>query len=91
MTDVTEWTVDLAKPARKALTALSQDMRDRVRAALERLALDPDAPDLDVVPLRAQPAGYRLRVGKWRVLFDRDDPARVLVIQDIQPRGSAYD
>lgn len=91
MYDVTGWSIDVAKPARRALSALPQDMQARVRAGLRRLALDPDAPDLDVLPLRAQPVGYRLRIGKWRVLFDRDDGARALVIQDIQPRGSAYD
>jgi mRNA interferase RelE/StbE len=33
--------------------------------------------------------GYRLRVGDWRVIFDRDGV--VLDILEIGPRGSIYE
>jgi mRNA interferase RelE/StbE len=33
--------------------------------------------------------GYRLRVGDWRVIFDRDGV--VLAILEIGPRGSIYE
>jgi mRNA interferase RelE/StbE len=33
---------------------------------------------------------WRLRVGDWRVRFDRDDEARVIVVLRVLPRGRAY-
>lgn len=33
---------------------------------------------------------YRLRVGKYRVLFDRDDIIRVIDVIDVLPRERAY-
>jgi len=33
---------------------------------------------------------YRLRVGNYRVLFDRDDTIKVIDVIDILPRGRAY-
>jgi mRNA interferase RelE/StbE len=35
-------------------------------------------------------AAYRLRVGNYRVLFDRDDIIQVIDVVDVLPRGSAY-
>lgn len=33
---------------------------------------------------------YRLRVGNYRVLFERDDVVRIIDVVDILPRGRAY-
>mgnify|MGYP000205607661 FL=1 len=33
---------------------------------------------------------YRLRVGDYRVLFERDDVIRIIDIVDVLPRGHAY-
>jgi len=33
---------------------------------------------------------YRLRVGNYRVLFERDDIIRIIDVIDILPRGRAY-
>ena len=43
----------------------------------------------DVKKLRGFPDLYRLRVGKWRVIFDQKDPADVY-IHGIDNRGEAY-
>ncbi len=32
----------------------------------------------------------RLRVGSWRVIFDRQDELKVIAIEKIKPRGDAY-
>ena len=46
----------------------------------------------DVRPLRAQgwPRAHRLRVGDWRVLFERDEPNPTMTIRGVLPRGRAY-
>ena len=33
---------------------------------------------------------YRLRVGDYRILFDRDDDNRIIDVIDILPRSRAY-
>lgn len=67
-------------PAREAL---------RIRRELDELAESPDRRDSDVRPLRGRP-GFRLRVGEMRIIFERDDDARVIDVLRITPRGQAY-
>ncbi|MBK7180751.1 MAG: type II toxin-antitoxin system RelE/ParE family toxin [Chloroflexi bacterium] len=33
---------------------------------------------------------YRLRVGNYRILFERDDEIRIIDVIDVLPRGRAY-
>ncbi|MCY3853613.1 MAG: type II toxin-antitoxin system RelE/ParE family toxin [Gammaproteobacteria bacterium] len=77
---------------RHAIQALlkmpGQDSR-RVREDLEKLAKEPDQRDIDVARLRGRP-GFRLRVGGWRVIYERDDKAREIRILRIGPRGDVY-
>ena len=61
--------------------------RRRVLSALEKLEEDPDRSDLDIAPLTAVD-GFRLRVGNWRVLFDRTGDE--ITVRDVLPRGGAY-
>jgi mRNA interferase RelE/StbE len=57
--------------------------------AIESLAEDPDSRTLDVKKLRNRP-GYRLRVGGFRVLFERHDDRLVILVVAVRPRGEAY-
>lgn len=61
----------------------------RVRDRLEKLSLEPNRQDIDVIPLRGR-SGFRLRVGSWRVIFERDDDAREILVLRIGPRGDVY-
>jgi len=82
------WRVELGSRARKDLRNLDPPVRRRVTDAIRRLANEDDA--LDVQPLRGT-GGQRLRVGAWRVIFDRDVEAQVIVVLRVLPRGRAYD
>jgi mRNA interferase RelE/StbE len=33
---------------------------------------------------------WRLRIGDWRVIFERDDERRLILVLEVHPRGSAY-
>ena len=61
----------------------------RVRGELGKLAQNPGGRDIDVKMLRGRP-GYRLRVGAWRVIFERDEEARKIDVLRIGPRGDVY-
>lgn len=68
----------------KALRRLSRRDRERIAVAIDRL------PDGDVKLLRGPERLWRLRVGDWRVIFDRRDAERVIDVLVIKPRGQAY-
>ena len=73
----------------KGLRQTPAPLAGRIRAALDGLAADPSRRDVDVAPLRNRP-GYRLRVGGYRAIFERDDDARTIEVLRVEPRGSAY-
>lgn len=83
--------LEFQKSALKTLRRMDRKVAGRVRLELDKLAGDPDRVDLDVKKLVGR-EGYRLRVGVYRVIFSRHENGdiRVLVIQRIAPRGSAY-
>lgn len=77
------------KSALKCLARMPRGERQRVTGALSRLARDPDEPGLDVRPLQGR-EGYRLRIGRWRVLFRRQDDDLVILVLDAGARGGIY-
>ena len=78
-------TVD--KVPAKTLRHLDKATRTRVVNALKKLAEDPRRDDLDVGYYKADKA-YRLRVGNWRILFERSEEE--VRVRAIRPRGGAY-
>lgn len=83
------YTVIIRRQAQKKLQSLSRSDRSRIAEKIYQLGLNPDDPALDVKRLQGEPY-YRLRVGDWRVIFDRQDAIKVIAIERIKPRGDAY-
>lgn len=73
-------------PSRRpeVLRKLGRKDRERISSAISHL------PDGDVKRLRGPERLWRLRVGEWRILFDRRSKERVIDILAIRPRGRAY-
>jgi mRNA interferase RelE/StbE len=83
------YTVVIKQQARKKLQSLAKTERFRVAEKIELLGDNPDNPVLDVKKMEGEPY-WRLRVGNWRVIFDRQDSVRIIAIEKIKPRGDAY-
>jgi mRNA interferase RelE/StbE len=66
---------------------LDPPVQRRIVDALDRLTGDPPAGD--VVKL-SNTDEWRLRVGGWRVRFQRDVETGVVYIMRVLPRGRAY-
>ena len=81
--------VVIRRQAQKKLKSLSRPDRARIAEKIYQLGSNPDDPALDVKRLQDEPY-YRLRVGDWRVIFDRQDAVRIITIERIKPRGDAY-
>ena len=79
----------IKRQAIKALQNMPRQNAQRIRRELDKLAEHPNRRDIDVASLTGRD-GFRLRVGDWRIIFTRDDKARVIDVLRIVPRGQAY-
>lgn len=83
------YTLLIKKQAKKALHSLTRTDRNRIAEKIKLLGENPDNPSLDIKPLQGEPY-YRLRVGQWRIIFDRNNEIKIIAIEKIKPRGGAY-
>jgi mRNA interferase RelE/StbE len=83
------YTVVIKRQARKKLQSLPREERTRLAEKINLLGQNPDNPELDAKPLTGTSL-YRLRVGSWRVIYDRQDAVKIIAIEKIKPRGDAY-
>ncbi|MDN5862535.1 MAG: type II toxin-antitoxin system RelE/ParE family toxin [Salinisphaera sp.] len=77
------------KPARKALLKMPRNQAMLIRSKIEAMAQAPHAANNNITPLTGRDAS-RLRVGDWRVIFERHDDQGLIAVIDIGPRGSIY-
>ena len=76
--------------AKKQLTKITKHDAHRILVKIDKLAADPTTMP-NVKKLTNHPvAGYRLRVGDYRVLFDREDILRIIEIVNIGHRKDIY-
>ena len=83
------YTVKIKRQARRKLKSLGKDDRLRVSDGIVSLGINPDDPTLDTKQLKGSRL-WRLRVGGWRIIYDRQDLLKVLMVEKIKPRGDAY-
>jgi mRNA interferase RelE/StbE len=88
VTDANRWAVEYERRALRDLRQLDPPVRQRVVAAIDRLAAGEQT--ADVKRLQGQPL-FRLRVGDWRVLFRQDGERLIITVVRALPRGRAYD
>lgn len=79
----------IQKQAKKALQGVPQPDRTRIAEKIVLLGKNPDNESLDIKKLQGEPY-FRLRVGQWRIIFDRDNVLKIISIEKIKPRGGAY-
>jgi mRNA interferase RelE/StbE len=88
------YSVLLHPKAVEELFSLPKEMQARVKDALQRLRLCPRRarPKLDVRLLKTgrKPSLYRLRVGRYRVIFRVDWARREILVESISHRSKAY-
>jgi mRNA interferase RelE/StbE len=85
------YVLGMTRPARPAI---SETLPEDVAAAAVDFITGPllEAPHRVGKPLRDQLAGFHsARLGtQWRVLYRIDESKHLVVVQDVQPRSSAY-
>jgi mRNA interferase RelE/StbE len=83
------WRVVIEPKARKDLRRIDPPTRARIFRAIDGLAQTAELTG-DVKRLQGA-AEYRLRVGDWRVRFERDGDLIIIKVIRVLPRGRAYD
>ena len=78
-----------SKRAKKQLARIPMKYRTSITAATRSLADFPDC--RNIKPLTNHIYGYRLRVGRYRVLFDYEKEIKIIAIQEVKKRnGHTY-
>jgi mRNA interferase RelE/StbE len=77
--------VTLVSKALKQLARLNEPLKGRIENAIDGLEKEP--PEGDIKPLKGRD-GYRLRVGDYRLIFDKAGDA--IQVFKIEPRGQVY-
>jgi mRNA interferase RelE/StbE len=77
--------VVLEKHAAKYLKRLNEPIKSRIIRALQSLAKDQTKGDIKIL---SGQAGYRLRVGGYRILFGTKNDT--IIVTNIAPRGQVY-
>jgi mRNA interferase RelE/StbE len=77
--------VTLVSKTLKQLARLNESLKGRIKAAIDDLGKEP--PEGDIKPLKGWD-GYRLRVGGYRLIFDKAGDA--IQVFKIEPRGQVY-
>ena len=77
------------RSARNYLARLPMHVKSNIVNKLHDLAQNPDDPDLDITILKGR-MGWRLRVGKYRVIYTRQDDALIIEIVKVRSRGDIY-
>lgn len=86
------WKIEVKPNAEKQYLELDKKMKKRIKKLLSQLE-ESENPffNINVKSLTGELRGdYRLRVGKWRILFTPDKKRKVLYVYAIIPRHKAY-
>lgn len=82
-----QWTVNVAKPAHRALSRIQGPDHERIMATLVSMQAAPFGGDLKHLTNDPR-AKYRRRVGSWRIFFDADAHERIIWVKAIERRTS---
>jgi mRNA interferase RelE/StbE len=86
---MTPYEITIARSAVKEYRGLPASVADKVRIAIDSLAIEP-RPAAKSKKLRASGGLFRLRVGDYRVVYSVDDGREAVDIIHIRHRKDAY-
>jgi mRNA interferase RelE/StbE len=82
------WRVILLREPEKVMARLPNDLRQRLRLAIDRLETDPRPHGCK--KLAGYENYYRVRVGDWRITYAIKDAQLIVLVIEVAPRGGAY-
>ena len=85
---MTEYNVEFVESAAKEFRDLTSDMKYRIGPAIRELHNNPRP--IGVRKLKGHERLYRIRVGYYRVIYEIDDRAKMVLVTRIRLREKAY-
>lgn len=85
---MSQYKVDIARRAVKALARLPRRDQQRIRAAIDLLADEPRPPGC--VALKGEARAYRVRVGDYRIVYEVYDDRLVVLVIRVGHRRDIY-
>lgn len=85
---MSQYKVDIARRAVKALARLPRRDQQRIRAAIDLLADEPRPPGC--VALKGETRAYRVRVGDYRIVYEVYDDRLVVLVISVGHRRDIY-
>ena len=79
--------LEVSHTAHRQIRRLPAQTQERVNSVITRLAENPRPPGAKKLTARD---GYRVRVGDYRILYQVDDGAKVVIIYRVMSRGDVY-
>jgi mRNA interferase RelE/StbE len=79
--------IEVSNTSHQQIRRLPEQTQERINQAIAHLAENPRP--LGVKKLTAR-EGYRIRVGDYRILYQIDDAAKLVIIYRIAARGDVY-
>lgn len=80
--------VEIAPAAKRQIKKLPLDVQQKVVAKLEELAFEP-RPD-GVIKLEGSDNLYRIRLGKYRIIYEIQDDLLIITIVKVKHRRDVY-
>ncbi|OAV43393.1 type II toxin-antitoxin system RelE/ParE family toxin [Lewinella sp. 4G2] len=82
------YSIELKPSARKALNKIADKQRKRLESAIDKLQEDPKPHGS--IKLSGNSDLYRIRVGKFRVIYSIENDVLVITIVKVSDRKDAY-
>jgi mRNA-degrading endonuclease RelE of RelBE toxin-antitoxin system len=79
-------TIQWSNTARKQMKKIPRNYQEAIFKSVDQLESFPDCESLDIKALKNHPYDFRMRVGRYRVLFDHKDEVRIIAIQEVRKR-----
>jgi mRNA interferase RelE/StbE len=83
------YSITLAPSAARQLRKFDPDVRRRIQAALELLAVEPRPPA--AIRLVGGSGGWRVRTGDYRIVYEINDGQLLILVLRIGHRREIYD
>jgi mRNA-degrading endonuclease RelE of RelBE toxin-antitoxin system len=72
--------------ARKQMKRIPAHYREAIFESVDRLVVFPRCEELDIIELKNHRYGYRMRVGRYRVMFNHEHDIKIIEIREIKKR-----
>ncbi len=72
--------------ARKQIKKIPKHYQDAIFESVDKLAAFPSCKSLDIKELKTHRYEYRLRVGRYRVMFNFNKGIRIIEVQEVKKR-----